>query len=109
MKPRKEEPKCFHGFEHANDGKCYLKTEASTFATAFAKCWAGWPIQPEILEPKSLSYWFQNSRDGIYKIQSTASGFVWLPFRHFNKDTPLLNPPWRWNAGKVTLARILFF
>ncbi|EFX83740.1 hypothetical protein DAPPUDRAFT_301668 [Daphnia pulex] len=98
MKPRKEEPKCFHGFEHANDGQCYLKTEASTFATAFAKCWAGWPIQPEILEPKSLSYWFQNSRDGIYKIQSTASGFVWLPFRHFNKDTPLLNPPWSWNA-----------
>ena len=102
MKPRKEEPKCFHGFEHANDGKCYLKTEALTFAAASAKCWAGWPIQPEILQSKSVSKWFDNSREGVNKMQSTASGLVWLPFRLFNKDAHFMNPSWSWSAGKVT-------
>lgn len=99
MKDRKEEPPCFHGFEKAPDGNCYRITEVTRFSSAVSKCWAGWPLQPEILKPKTVTDWIRNSQEGTYRIQSASLRLVWLPFRQFNKAMPLQSPIWNWNTA----------
>ncbi|XP_032782600.2 LOW QUALITY PROTEIN: uncharacterized protein LOC116920568 [Daphnia magna] len=97
MKARQEDPQCFYGYEEV-DGKCYKMTEVTSFATAVSQCWAGWPMQPEILMPDSLSNWVQTSREWIYRTQNSASSLVWLPLRRLNKASFLQTPVWSWNT-----------
>lgn len=102
MKPRREEPQCFHGFEFS-DGSCYRMTDFTNFATALTQCWAGWPIQPQVLMPEKLSNWVQISHEWMDRIRSMdpskSSSLVWLPLRRLNQATPLHTPFWSWNAG----------
>ena len=102
VKPRREEPLCFHGFEPA-DGRCYRMTEKTNFAAALVSCWAGWSIQTEILMPDSLSNWVQISREWINRYSAgdkqQDSSLVWLPLRRVNMATPLQTPVWSWKAG----------
>jgi hypothetical protein len=100
MKIRREDPQCFSGF-HQADGKCYHMTEATNFATAVAKCWVGWSIQPEILMPNSLSNWVHTSREWIYRTHHSPALLVWLPLRRLNRAAPLQTPVWSWNTGKI--------
>lgn len=100
MKARQEDPQCFYGYEEV-DGKCYKMTEVTSFARAVSQCWAGWPMQPEILMPDSLSNWVQTSREWIYRTQNSASSLVWLPLRRLNKASFLQTPVWSWNTGNL--------
>jgi hypothetical protein len=109
MKIRREDPQCFNGFYPA-DGKCYRMTEASDFATAVAKCWVGWPVQPEILLPNSISNWVQTSREWIYQTHYSPASLVWLPLRRVNRAAPLQTPVWSWNTSTIlnTFISLLF-
>lgn len=106
MKPRREEPRCFHNFELV-DERCYRMTERVNFVTALAQCWAGWEIQPEVLMPNSLVNWVQFSREWMYSnhagslddVQETS--LVWVPLRRLNSGTSLQTPVWVWNTGDI--------
>lgn len=99
MRPRQEEPTCFEGFKHIN-GKCYRMTEVTNFATALAQCWAGWPIQPQILMFDSFLNWVQTSREVIHQTRSAnLYTSFWLPLRRLNQLSILHTPVWIWNIG----------
>lgn len=99
MKPRQEEPLCFEGFELA-DGRCYRMTDATNFATALAQCWAGWPIQPQILESDSFMNWVIMSKEVMHRTRSVDKyQSFWIPLRRLNQGSSLQTPVWMWNTG----------
>ena len=105
MVPRRIKPLCFPDFIYMN-GKCYKQTDATSFSDALSQCWAGWPLQPEILLPDSLSNWVQVSREWTMnriepKIGTILSSLVWLPLCRINPETPLATPIWNWNTGST--------
>ena len=119
MKPRREEPQCMNGFElMSSEGKCYLMTEPIDFSSALNECWAGWQMQPSLVQ-QTLSGWVQDSMDWIGRTRSLAIGngnildsedhLIWLPLRRPNKAAPLQTPIWNWNTGNLKDTYIICF
>lgn len=99
MRPRREEPRCFHGFSAA-DGRCYRMTEEVEYANALSQCWAGWQMHPNMLQA-SLSNWVQDSISWIARTRPDHNAtLIWLPLRRPNKAAPLQIPLWTWNTRK---------
>lgn len=119
MKPRREEPQCMDGFELlASEGKCYRMTEAINFNDALNQCWAGWQMQPSLVQ-QTLSSWVQDSMEWIGRTRSLSvigndimdseDHLIWLPVRRPNKASPLQTPIWSWNTGTLIIKKSKIF
>lgn len=98
MKPRREEPKCMHGFDFIG-GRCSKVTEEDEYNNALSACWAGWQLQDDTVQV-DVAEWIRKSVDRMTRTRyATYTSMVWLPVSRPNRAASLHTPIWTWKAA----------